>query len=225
MHNHILPAIDDGSASIEDSIMMSKQLAEWGIIESIYTPHVYGDLFPNTPAKIARAFERLVSDKDHFNTFEKHRFAAEYMLDDAFFELLKKGEPLLCLKDKVVLVEFPLLFENMDTDPILFHLFIAGYQPIIAHPERYGYLHRSMHHYQRLKDMGCYLQLNLLSLGNFYGTEVKGQAEKLLQSGLIDFISTDIHKPKQLGMIEQVLGSKNWKKYENYDFNNDFFID
>jgi protein-tyrosine phosphatase len=224
MHNHILPGLDDGSSCIEESREMSKQLANWGIEQAIYTPHVYADLYPNSPSSIQPAFERLLQDTEHSQAFSKHSFAAEYMLDDSFRELLKKEEPLLCLKDNLILVEFPLNFENIDTDTILFDLFIAGYQPVIAHPERYRYLHHLTASYQRLKDMGCLLQLNFLSLGGFYGPDINAQAEKLLSKGLIDLVSTDIHKAKQLAAVEQVLRSKAWKKFEKYDFTNAIFI-
>lgn len=225
MHNHLLPAIDDGSDNMEESKVMSKQLAAWGIEEAIYTPHVYSYFYANTPQKIQKAFKILTGDYEQFNTFKTHRFAAEYMLDDSFSELLKKDEPLLCLKDNLVLVEFPLIFQNTDTDVILFNLFISGYQPVIAHPERYAYFHSSLENYKRLKNMGCYLQMNLLSIVGYYGHQVKVQAEKLLQHDLIDFVSTDIHKPKQLNIIELILKSSVWRKYQNYNFKNTFFID
>jgi tyrosine-protein phosphatase YwqE len=73
--------------------------------------------------------------------------------------------------------------------------------------------------------MGCFLQLNLLSIGGFYGQEVKAQAENLLDNDLIDFVSTDIHKPKQLDMIDQILRSRIWGKLQKYDFNDVFFND
>jgi tyrosine-protein phosphatase YwqE len=225
MHNHIMPNIDDGSSNINESIIISSQLSQWGISETIYTPHIFSELFTTNSASISYAFERLMNNKIHFNMYQRHRFAAEYMLNDSFKSLLSSGEPLLCLKDNMVLVEFPLHFKNLDKDALLVDLFIAGYQPVIAHPERYVYLHRSIENYQRLKDMGCYLQLNLFSMGVYYGPEIKVQAEKLLEAGLIDFISTDMHNTKQLAPLQKILTSKHWRKWENYSFKNSMFIE
>lgn len=225
IHNHILPNIDDGSSNITESIILSSQLSQWGISEIIYTPHIFSDLYPNTTFSITNAYNSLVENNIHSKMYSKQSFAAEYMLDESLRKLLKTGESLLCLKNNLLLVEFPLHFKNHDTETILYDLFIAGYQPVIAHPERYTYLHHSIENYKRLKDIGCYFQLNLLSMGAYYGKEFKTQAEKLLKLGLIDFISTDVHHVGQLDSLQRTLTSKLWHKWENYPFMNSLFID
>lgn len=224
MHNHIIPGIDDGSESVFESILMIHKLVEWGISKAIYTPHIYADLYPNTLSSIAEGYQVLRKDDIYETKIEIDSYAAEYMIDDSFRSILINGEPLLCLKDKMVLVEFPLNFENLETESILFDLLIAGYQPVIAHPERYSYMHHSNANYERLKDMGCYLQINFLSLSGYYGSEIKSQGEKLLKSGLIDFIGTDLHHFDQILVLEKLLVSKNWQKWANYPFLNTLLL-
>ena len=220
MHNHIIPCIDDGASCVFESTMMSHKLVEWGIREAIYTPHIYADLYPNTLKSINEGYQLLRKDEVYQKEMITDRFAAEYMIDDSFNALLNSGAPLLCLKNKMILVEFPLHFKNIQTEAILFNLLIAGYHPIIAHPERYGYLHSSFAYYQRLKDMGCSLQINFLSLSGYYGSAMKAQGEKLLHAGLIDFIGTDLHGIEQLLVLQKLLISKKWRKWANYPFLN-----
>ena len=74
------------------------------------------------------------------NNFPHDRYAAEYMVDHNFYELLETGSPLLCIKDKKVLIEFSTIMMPMNYEEIIFKLRVAGYTPIIAHPERYLYL-------------------------------------------------------------------------------------
>src|SRR5690606_20836084 len=107
IHSHILPGIDDGAQTIEDSLQLIKGLMQLGVKRSVATPHIIGDLYPNTPATITAALEKLrAALKEEGIDFEVSA-AAEYMLDGYFFELLSKKEKLLTLKDNIILTEFP----------------------------------------------------------------------------------------------------------------------
>jgi tyrosine-protein phosphatase YwqE len=145
------------------------------------------------------------------------------MLDDHLHQQLKNEVPFLCLKDKYLLIELPIAFENPQTQLIIFELFIAGYQVIIAHPERYLYYENRLAVFQQLKNMGCLFQLNLLSMSEYYGTNVSQLATQLLKKGWYDFASTDIHNVIQHTDILKVLASKNCNKWKNYPFKNSIF--
>jgi tyrosine-protein phosphatase YwqE len=189
----------------------------------VYTPHIYQEFYPNSPQQIAQAYEQLMGNSIYEKSYRQDTYAAEYMLDSYFREQVKNDTPLLCLKDKFILVELPLVFENPETQIMIFELFIAGYQVILAHPERYLYYESRLSFFQQLKNMGCFFQLNLLSLSGYYGPNVSKLATVLLKKGWYDFAGTDIHTATQHNDLLKVLASNNWSKWKNYPFKNSIF--
>ena len=91
---------------------------------------------------------------------------------------------------------------------ILFNIQIAGYKPILAHPERYNFYHQNFKEYQKLKEAGCLFQLNLLSLSNYYGRHIHTIALKLLKENLYDFVGTDTHHQRHLDALEKITDKK-----------------
>jgi len=201
MHSHLLPGIDDGSPDPETSAMLKKGLEEAGCRQFITTPHIMWDLYKNTPSTIHAAHQLLQKQGNHVNI----RPAAEYYLDDNFDKLLAAEAPLLAIQGNMVLVEFSFLSVPLDLKEKLFAIQIRGYQPIIAHPERYEYLSAKKSFYDDLKAMGCLFQLNLLSLTGYYGKPVNDLAHYLLSKNYIDFAGTDLHHHRHLHAL---LGSK-----------------
>lgn len=204
MHSHLLPGIDDGSNDIETSLELIRGLKELGYTKLITTPHILWDIYRNTPEIInAKLIELKKAVKEAGIDIELHA-AAEYFLDEHVEELLKKKEPLLAVSGNKVLTEFSMAFPSMNTKDILFDMQMQGYQPIIAHPERYIYLQQNKEFYQELKDIGCLFQLNLLAVGGHYGRSVRELAEYLLNNGFYDLIGTDLHHFHHLEELEHV---------------------
>lgn len=205
IHNHILPGIDDGAANIEDSLNLLLKFKEMGIHSFIATPHIMNDYYPNTPLTIHAALEKL-QDKIAQTTELKNviiRAAAEYMMDQSFMELLE-SEKLMTLKDNFVLVEMSYFQAPINLNEILFQLQTKGYKPVLAHPERYAFYHtKDLRKYEELKDRGCLLQLNTLSLTPHYGSNMQQTAFRLLETGMIDFIGSDTHRVQHL---EKLIG-------------------
>jgi protein-tyrosine phosphatase len=204
MHSHMLPGIDDGSPDIETSIYLVKGLLDLGYTNFITTPHVMEDLYPNNPQTINTAFESLKSGMGDLMLAKRFRPAAEYLLDGNVDMLLEKKEPLLTIKDRLVLVEISFASPPLHLREILFQLQIAGYQPVFAHPERYGFYHLNTREYAEIKAVGCLFQCNLLSFSGYYGTAVKQAAEFLVQKGLIDLLGTDMHHEKHLQNLQEL---------------------
>jgi tyrosine-protein phosphatase YwqE len=223
IHSHILPGIDDGCKDLAASIETRGIITDLGIERMIYTPHIHHEYYPNSGSSIKHAYEQLMSNLTYKEAYGHDTYAAEYMLDDNFHQQLKNEVPFLCLKDKYLLIELPIAFENPQTQLIIFELFIAGYQVIIAHPERYLYYENRLAVFQQLKNMGCLFQLNLLSMSEYYGKNVSQLAIQLLKKGWYDFAATDIHNATQHTDILKVLASKNWNKWKNYPFKNSIF--
>ena len=205
IHNHLLPGIDDGAATVDEAVAMVQQFSEFGIKQLIATPHIMNDYYPNTPETIGAALESLKKGLTSAGlTDVKISAAAEYMLDQSFLELLEKNT-LLCLQGKFVLVEMSYFQPPINLNEILFQLQTRNYKPVLAHPERYSFFHsRSFQKYEELKDRGCFFQINLLSLTGHYGKNIQEIAHELVKRNMIDFIGTDTHQMRHLEKISSI---------------------
>lgn len=201
-HNHLLPGIDDGSPDFETTVRLHQGLTELGFTEFICTPHIIADTHPNTPDTIRAAAASVKQEALNTQTPINLRYAAEYMLDDNFFNALSNREELLTLHENKILVEFSYIQKLNRIERFSFELQIAGYEPILAHPERYIYYHKNLKYYEYLKDIGFDLQLNLLSLTPYYGKEVQQVAHHLLNNKLYDYACTDLHHDRHLQALK-----------------------
>lgn len=206
IHSHILPGIDDGSKDLASSISYIRGLSELGIRKFICTPHIFTELYPNSARSIFPALDLLRKELHLQNIDVEVQAAAEYMLDLDFIEL-QKSDNLLCLKDKFILVEMSYQVETRDIDQFIFDLTSKGYQPVLAHPERYLYYHNNFQKYRRLKEQGCLFQVNLLSLAGYYGKGAKQVVLSLLKENMIDLVGTDLHHINHLDSIRKFVQS------------------
>jgi len=211
LHSHLLPGIDDGSRDTETSIQLIRGMRELGFKKLITTPHIMWDIYKNTREIILEKLEqlkvRLVEEKIDI---EIHA-AAEYFIDDYVEKLLDHKEPLLTFGNNLVLTEFSMASPSFDLKEVLFEMQMQGYQPVIAHPERYTYLEHNKHFYDELKDAGYLFQLNILSLSGYYGGAVMELARYLAKKGYYDLVGTDLHHTRHLDALKNpsVLSSVN----------------
>lgn len=207
MHSHLLPGIDDGAADMATSLELIKGMAGLGYKKLITTPHIMWDMYQNTREIILEKQEALQKAVDGEGIDITIHAAAEYFLDEHVDGLLKSNEPLLTISDKMVLSEFSLAFPSHSLKDILFQMQMQGYQPVIAHPERYIYLERNKEFYDELKETGCLFQLNILALTNYYGKAANELAQYLLKKGYYDLVGTDLHGFRHLEALHNpVLG-------------------
>lgn len=199
IHNHLLPGIDDGSKSIEETTILIAGMRELNITGAIATPHTFNGQWDNTPYTIKTAFD-IATVNNVKKPFLKG-YASEYMLDTSLIEKVK-NEPLLCIHENYILVEFNLFSMPLNLYDMLFEIKDRGYKIIIAHPERYLYLHNSFKKYEKLKQYDVYFQLNLLAPVGYYGNEIQKISEKLLENDLYDFTGTDIHNESHIQQLK-----------------------
>ena len=185
IHSHILPGIDDGPKNAKSSIILIDEMKKLGYKKIIGTPHSYKNIHDNTSESIKASFNLIEKKVNNVSL----KYASEYYLDFDFINRI--GDNLLCIKDKMILVETNLINHSPNFFEIIFDLIMSGYKPIIAHPERYLYFKDN--HYKKLKNMGCLFQINLLSLTEYYGNEVMKRSNLLIKNNLIDFTGSDIH--------------------------------
>jgi protein-tyrosine phosphatase len=208
MHSHLIPAVDDGSQNEDDSLFLIRGMMELGFEKLITTPHVMQDMYPNNRQSIGMGYDEIMryipdEEKEKINT-ETIRFGAEYFLDDHVLELMEKNIPLLTIKDKMVLVEISFASPPMGLREMIFDLQMKGYQPILAHPERYTFYHRTPSAYRELKETGVLFQSNLLSFSGYYGGSVKNAAEFLANEDLLDLLGTDLHHERHLAQLQEL---------------------
>jgi protein-tyrosine phosphatase len=200
MHSHLIPAVDDGSPSVEESLMLIKGMLELGYERLITSPHVMQDMYPNNPQTLGMGYDEIKRDWEDVPL----AFAAEYFLDDHVSDLLAKDQKLLTIKDNMVLVEFSFISPPMGYKEMIFELQMKGYQPILAHPERYSYFHRQPREYDELKASGCLFQSNILSFSGYYGGSVRDAAEYLVNHNLVELLGTDLHHSRHLGNLREL---------------------
>lgn len=202
MHSHLVPAIDDGSQSMEDSIRFIENLYNLGFKKIITTPHIHGEMYDNDTLKVRRYFQPIKDYLAQHLPDMSIDVSAEYFLDTYFLsDVLPKG--LMTFGKNQVLVEASMAGWNRQFNDIMFAVQANGYNPILAHPERYLY-ETDMKVFENLKGKGVSLQLNLLSILGYYGKSIKINAEKILQLGLYDYCGTDLHHERHLTQIKSI---------------------
>jgi len=220
LHSHLIPGIDDGAQDMEDSLELIQGLHDLGYRKLITTPHIMNDLYPNSPEVIRGGLRNVREALREAGIDVEIEAAAEYLLDEGFTQKLQAGN-LLTLPGKRVLVEMSFISAPPTLNDMLFQLQTKGYRPVMAHPERYLYYAQDFDHFRRLKELGCELQVNLLSLTGYYGKPEKKTAQRLLKEGLVDFLGTDLHHIRHLrflsehaSAIDKALGGCGFKNKE-----------
>lgn len=198
-HAHWLPGVDDGARNLAEALEMVKSLMDLGYTKLIATPHIKKNFFENEPEPLSYIFRDFEKEVKKRKWPIELSLAAEYMIDEGFEAHLNKG--LLTLSENRVLIEMSFFQAYQGIEDLLFRIQLRGYQPVIAHPERYTYYFRKWDQLERFKEMGCLFQLNLPSLTGFYGKEVQNSAKRILSKGWYDFAGTDLHHPKQLSSL------------------------
>jgi protein-tyrosine phosphatase len=202
MHSHLLPGIDDGSPDLETSLKLILGMMELGFTKFITTPHIMWDMYRNDRDIILAKLELVREAVQKEGLAVEINAAAEYFLDDHVAGLVKNNEPLLTVSGNLVLTEFSMAYPSHSLKDVLFDMQMQGYQPIIAHPERYIYLEQNKEFYEELKDIGCLFQLNILSLAGYYGKTVQELAQYLLKKGQYDLVGTDLHSFRHLDALQ-----------------------
>lgn len=206
IHSHFIPGIDDGSKSMEESIFLLKQMEEFGYKKVITTPHVYYDSFLEGIEVLDQKVEELKVNAKFNGIKLQIEVGGEYLLDDDISDRIKNKQ-IKTFSDNFVLIEFPMTNQPMGYEKWLFDLQLAGYNIILAHPERFLYFYEDKKQYFSLKDRGIYFQMNIGSISGYYGNKVKDVAEYLIKENMIDLVGSDCHGQRHIDAIKRTLRS------------------
>jgi tyrosine-protein phosphatase YwqE len=216
LHSHLIPGIDDGAKTMEDSIDLIRGLSALGFKKIITSPHIMSGGYDNTPEIILNGRDKVRQAIKENNIDVEFDAWAEYYLDETIMPKIENRE-LLTMGDKYVLVELSYLMKSNNSTSYFYNMITHGYKIILAHPERYPYFHNdSLEDYISLKDQGIFFQLNIASLTGTYGSAARRIGEKLIDENLIDFVATDLHNEKHLNYIRESVKLPYLEKIINY---------
>lgn len=197
IHSHILPGIDDGAISIEESIDILKEAYNNGYTDIIMTPHYIYESMQVCNNKDKFKLLKKMKDEINKNDLDINLYLGnEVFISDNIVDLLKNDEIYTLNGSRYLLIEFSMGYMPYMLDDILEDLFSNGIIPVIAHPERYSYLYNNIEFFKYLVDRGCLLQCNIGSLFGEYGKSAKKMVKLLLKNNLVSFFGSDIHHIK-----------------------------
>lgn len=211
IHNHLLPGIDDGSKSPEQSMELLDELNDIGFTNFVCTPHTLPDLWENTNETILSSYDRCIELNSEKINHDNFRASSEYYIHETLIEKAKNNA-LLPLKDNTLLIEMSYLNPPINLYELIFELQNSGYDLVLAHPERYRFFHSDFKKYENLKSKGIKFQLNLLSTIGYYGKDIAKIADKLLKHNLIDYTGTDAHHLRHVRALNKPIIIKQHKK-------------
>jgi tyrosine-protein phosphatase YwqE len=210
LHSHLLPGIDDGVQTIEESLDVLKHLSSLGYKKVITTPHIMGDYYQNSAHNILPLLEEIKSALLTENIPIELHASAEYMVDDALLEKIDSGN-ILPFGRNHVLIEMPFMEPSHNLTEIIFALRINGYTPVLAHPERYVYFGMNPKKYHELWDTELLFQVNINSLIGYYSPQVQKAAEYLIEHKMVSMLGSDTHGMRHMPVLEDSIKSLNYQ--------------
>lgn len=220
IHSHLLYGLDDGAKTLDDTKGLIASLEDFGFEEFITTPHTTPLVWENTKEGIVNQYENVKKELNVKNN--KLRVASEYLMDESFLKRIN-SEKLLTLKDNFVLVEMSYINPPIQLYEIIMELNSQGYQPVLAHPERYNFYKNDYSSFKKLKSAGCLFQMNLLSSTGYYGSGIAEVADYLLKEKMYDFVGSDAHHQKHIQSFNSAVILKNMEELEHVISKNNFF--
>lgn len=215
MHSHVLPGIDDGAQNPQESVFLIRKMMELGIRKIIATPHIMADYYKNNAETIGNALAVLKEELKKENIDIEVEAAAEHYFDELFEKRIEE-DTLMIMGSNYVLFELSFISRPQNLVHIIQKMLDKGYRPILAHPERYTYM--NLEQLRSLREMGCLMQLNTISLTGYYGAHIKKSAESYVDAQIVDFISSDMHHPRHAEALENALSTDYLEKILKHSY-------
>lgn len=212
IHSHLLPQLDDGVKDLEEAERIVSYFHGLGYRKLITTPHVMNDIYRNTPSGIREKLELLRAHLAAKKIPVEIEAAAEYYLDENLMAMLEADQPLLTIGRNYILFETNFITEPFNLKEFIFLASSKGYKLILAHPERYLYMHGNFAKAQDLLDRGVLFQLNISSITGYYSKSVQHMALKYIDRGWVHWLGSDCHHLKHATLVEKTMTTKYFRK-------------
>jgi len=210
LHSHLLPGIDDGVRTLEESLAIIKKFKSMGYTKLITTPHIMSDSYPNTKSIIQKKLFEVQEALKNEQIDIEIEASAEHYVDMEFLELIENDE-VIPFAGNHLLFETSYMSKPIILEKAIFDMQAKGYIPVLAHPERYRYMHNDIDAYIKLKKLGVLFQVNAKSLKNASGSVYK-MGLKLINLGLIDFVGSDAHRMRDVVDLEKIIKGRVYKR-------------
>ncbi len=223
IHSHLIPNVDDGAKSPEETIELIKEAREAGITDIILTPHYIINSYEQNAETLILLKDKLQQIINSENIKVNLHIGMEVYITDNLVEILKQNKILTLAGSKYLLMELPLNTNVQYLDMVIFKLIEDNIIPIIAHPERYKFVQEDPSRVRELIESGCLIQSNIGSILGIYGKKAKKTIKYLLKNDLINFIATDTHRKntiyplleKGIKKIEKITGKEKAEELTN----------
>lgn len=215
-HTHIIPNIDDGSRSIEETFNLIKEAKEVGFDGIVLTSH-YIENYYETNAPERDVWVKAISDNLKTTGIETDLYLAnEIYLSDNMMNLLIEGKASTINNSSYVLFEMPLNAEPMNLYDVIYSLQENKIIPVLAHPERYSFVQKEPELINDLIEKGVLMQANFGSILGQYGEKAQIIVRKFFEANMIHFLGSDVHRqntiykriPKALNEIRNIIGAE-----------------
>lgn len=211
-HSHILPNIDDGSRSLEETLNLIQEAKNVGFTKIISTSHYMQEYYDYNENRRKEILDFIKGKENDIELF----LGSEIYISDEMVYLLKNKEASTINNSKYVLFELPMNMKPFNVKEVIYRLIENEYIPIIAHPERYSYVQKNIEYVKELAEMGALFQANYGSVVGWYGKDAEKTIKKLLKEDLIHFFGSDVHRanhtytiiPKALKKIRKIISDE-----------------
>jgi len=218
LHCHILPGVDDGAENIDMSRRMLQRAREFGFTTIVATPHLTALLDLGYEQRVRWAFDQVLPIAHELGITLVPGY--EIRLTPDLGQRLRNGEQAALGTGRTVLVDLACVELPHFVDEALFAIQTAGYQPVLAHPERYPDFQRDPRLGLELAERGVALQVTIGSLAGAFGTRARKTAEALLRLGAVHLVATDAHSdgqrmaavPEGLRRLRAMLGAEQYRR-------------
>ena len=219
-HTHILPNIDDGSKSIEETFNLIKEAEKAGFKKIISTSHYLEKYYEVDVIERKAWIDTLNKTIKERNEKIKLYLGNEIYFSDNIIRLLEEGKATTINNTSYLLFELPLNTKPFNIYNIIYELLEYKLIPVLAHPERYTFVQSEPELVYDLIQKGVLMQCNYGSIIGQYGKKAQIIVKKLYENNMVHFLGTDVHKqntiyeriPEILPQISEIIGEEKLKE-------------
>ena len=201
LHLHALPGLDDGVRSVSDSVAMLSGLYELGFTSLVSTPHRDFRRWAYSDHELADSFASVEKALGETGLPIELGLGCEYTYGDQFHEEVNAGIARTIGDTNLVLVELPEKYMPHAIPQALFKVGLAGYYPVLAHPERCAPFQADWESLAELASGRALVQVSFRSLAGTFGRSIRKTAWRLVSEGVADLVATDCHSPRELKKV------------------------
>ena len=193
IHSHIIPGVDDGSSSIEETMNLLKEAEESGVKKIVFTPHYYKGMYEVNAEVNSKIFEKIKECIELKNINVEVYLGNEIYFFYDILNLIKENEVKTINSKKYILIELPMERKPDNLSNVILDIISKRYIPIIAHPERYAYVQKDPNMLIEYIEKGVLFQSNIASFGGYYGSKALKTVRKLVKNNMVHFLASDVH--------------------------------